>query len=110
MRASSFSKLATVTASTKRAPSPVNGKTGVATTNIASLQCTPIDPIDPELRQRVQIKTAYELVETFVDNGLDILPGDELVVGSKTYPIRAVADWEFLGAPFRALVMEDLKL
>ncbi len=110
MRSGSFAKLATVTASTLRAPAPASGKTGVAVTNIASLKCTPLDPISAELRNRLQIKTAYELLQTFVDNGLDIKEGDELVAGGKTYPIRAVADWDFLGSPFRVLVLEDLKL
>ena len=110
VRSGSFALLATVTASTKRAPAPSSGKTGVAVTNIASLKCTPLDPISAELRNRLQIKTAYELLQTFVDNGADVREGDQLVVGSKTYPIRAVADWEFLGADYRVLILEDLKL
>ncbi len=109
MRSGSFARLATVTASTKRAPSPTSGKTGVAETCIASLRCTPLDPISEELRLRYPIKTAYELLQTYVDNGQDIVEGDQLVVGAKTYPIRAVADWEFLGSPYRVLVLEDLK-
>ncbi len=110
MRSGSFAMLATVTASTLRAPSPSGGKTGAAETFIQSLKCTPLDPVSPELKHRLEIKTAYELLQTYVDNGIDIREGDVLVVNTKRYPVRAVADWEFMGSPYRVLILEDLKL
>jgi len=79
--------------------------------NIASLSCTPLDPVDAELRTRLGLDTPHELLQTFVEGGLDIEEGDVLVVGSTEYPIRAVEDWDWRpdGAEYDRLVVEDLK-
>jgi hypothetical protein len=105
---SSFARLATVTASTKRA-TMTSGKRGAPTTNVATLACTPLDPVDPEIRQRLVLDTPGELLQTFVDNAVDIVQGDTLVVGSKEYPIKAVADWTWRATTYRWLIVEDLK-
>ena len=108
---STFGLLASVTASTKRAPTISGGKRGAAATNLASLSCTPLDPIDPEIRQTLVLKTPNELLQCFVEGGLDIKEGDILVVGSTEYPIRAVGDWTWPmdATATRYLVLEDLK-
>ena len=111
MTSAAFALLATVTASTKRAPALSGGKRGAATTNIASLVCTPLDPIDPELRSRLAINTPHEVLQTFVETALDVIEGDLLVVSSIEYPIRAVADWSagtYMTA-YKQLIIEDLK-
>jgi hypothetical protein len=105
---SSFARLARVTASTKRA-TMTSGKRGAPTTNIASLMCTPLDPVDPEVRQRLVLDTPGEILQTFVDNDIDIVQGDTLVVGSKEYPVKAVADWVWRHTTYRQLIVEDLK-
>ena len=107
----SFAKLATVTASTKRPPTISGGKRGSPVTNVSSLSCWPLDPVDPELRQRLGLDTPHELLQTFVDNGVDIVEGDLLVVGSTEYPVRAVGDWYWspLEANYLHLILEDLK-
>lgn len=90
----SFALFATVTASTKRRPDASSGLIGDATTNLSSLSCTPLDPVDPELVQRIPgLSGREELLQTFVQSGLDIVEGDTLVVSSTDYPIRAVGDW-----------------
>lgn len=108
---SGFDLMAIVSASTKRPPAISSGKRGAPATNVASLSCTSLDPVDPELRQRLALDTPHELLQTFVDNGVDIAEGDLLVVGSKEYPIRAVGDWYWRehAANYRYLVLEDLK-
>lgn len=107
---SSFARLATVTASTKRNPAVgADGKRGAPVTQIASLTCTPLDPVDPELKARMQLDTPHELLTTYVDGDLDIRQGDYLVVSSREYPIRSVADWEWRGSVYLVLVLEDLK-
>jgi len=108
---STFGLLATVTASTKRAPAISGGKRGPAATNLASLSCMPLDPIDPEIRQTLVLNTPNEILQTFVEGGLDIKEGDILVVGSNEYPIRAVGDWTWPmdATAMRYLVLEDLK-
>ena len=108
---STFGLLATVTASTKRAPAISGGKRGPAATNLASLSCMPLDPIDPEIRQTLVLNTPNELLQTLVEGGIDIKEGDILVVGSTEYPIRAVAEWYWPGdaANYLHLILEELK-
>lgn len=105
---SSFGDLATVTASTKRATMS-SGIRGEASTNLSTLKCTPLDPVDAELRHSLEIDTAHELLQTFVDGDLDIEEGDVLVVGSVEYPIRSCAEWKWDGSQYLHLVLEDLK-
>jgi hypothetical protein len=89
-----FDLLAVVTASTKRRPDPVGGIVGDAVTNIDSLSCTPLDPVDPDLRDMIPgLSGKGELRQTLIEGGLDIKEGDILVVGSASYSIRAVGDW-----------------
>ena len=106
-----FEILATVTASTKRQAAPTSGKTAAPVANLASLVCTPLDPVDAELSKRLGLDTPGELLQTFVDGGLDIRQGDYLTVGAVDYPIRACEDWTWpvSGQAFRRLVLEDLK-
>jgi hypothetical protein len=108
---SAFGHLATVTASTKRAAAPVSGKTSAPVANLTSLKCTPLDPVDAELSKRLGLDTPHELLQTFVDGGLDIREGDTLTVGSVDYPIRACEDWTWPPSKkaYRRLVVEDLK-
>ena len=64
-----IARLATETASTKRPPAVVAGKRGAPVTLLASIQCTPLDPADPEIRQRLALETPHELLQTFVNGG-----------------------------------------
>ena len=110
---SGFSRMATVTASTKRAPAVSGGKRGAPTTNLTGLKVTPLDPVDPELRQRLALDTPHELLQTFVEkvdgSSMDIREGDILVVGTTEYPIRAVAEWVYRNGVYLQLILEDLK-
>lgn len=99
----------TVTASTKRAPAVSASKRGTPAAYLTSVRCTPLDPVDPELRQRLALNTPHELLQTFVEEGNDIVQGDILVVGSNEYPVRSCGEWVWRGATFLALVVEDLK-
>lgn len=108
-RDAGFGRGATVTASTKRSPAASGGKRGTPTTFIASLRCAPLDPVDPETRQRLAINTPHELLQTFVDAGLDIQEGDILVVDSEEYPIPSAAQWSWRGSEFVHLIIEELK-
>ncbi len=109
MSTRSFTRMATVTASTKRSPSMASGKRGARTENIASLVCTPLDPVSAELALRIGLETPHELLQTIVDAALDIVEGDELVVSGTDYPIKAVENWDWKGSDFRLLILEDLK-
>jgi len=108
--ADSFAKMATVTASTKRVPAiGVDGTRGAAATNVASLTCTPLDPVDPELKETLRLETAHTVLETYVDGSIDIVIGDILVVGSTEYLIRAAEDWTYRSSKYLHLILEALK-
>lgn len=105
-----FTRLMSVTGSTKRLPAAdVNGIVGSPVTNIASLTCTPLDPVDREMLTRLAIDTPYEVLQTFTEE-TDITEGDILVVSSVDYPVKAVSTWaDFRGDTFLHVVVEDLK-
>lgn len=110
MTSSSFARMATVTASTKRAPAVTGGKRGTPTTYISSLNCVPLAGIDPELKQRMGITALGELFQTVVSAGLNIREGDILVVGSTEYPIRAVGNYTWppgTDEEFHVLILDD---
>jgi hypothetical protein len=86
--------MATVTASTKRG-TLVAGKRGEPVENIASLKCLPLDPLDAQIAQHMALDRPHELLQTAVRNGLDILPGDILVVSGTEYPVERVGEWYF---------------
>lgn len=106
---SAFARLASVTASTKRVPAISGGKRGAAATNIASLKCTPLDPVDADVARRMNLGTAVEVLQTFCEAGLDIKEGDLLVVASIEYPIRSVSDWAFLSSTYLHLILDQQK-
>lgn len=106
----SFERFATVSASTKRSPSrDVNKLVGLAVANIASLMCTPLDPLRGEIDFRPELEAPHELLQTFVDGDLDIVEGDILVVGSEEHLIRIADPWEWRGSSFLHLIIEQAK-
>jgi hypothetical protein len=105
---SAFTRMCTVTASTKRTPAISSGKIGALATQVAGLTCTPLDPVSAEIRTRMGLESAHEVVQTFTEE-TDIREGDYLVVSGKEYPIRAVAEWTWRGRVYRHLIMEDVK-
>ena len=110
---SSFDLWQTVAASTKRPPTVASGLRGAPATNITSLACFPLDPLDPELARRRGLETPTKYLQTMVDGSLDIIEGDILVVGSDEYPIKGLEKWTWfpdgVTADYRLLILEDLK-
>ncbi len=103
-----FSRMATVTASTKRTVAS-SGKITAPTTSIASLAITPLYPVDPDLKQRLALQTPHELLQAFTEGTPDVREGDVLVVAGVDYPIKSVADWSGLSGSYKLLVVENLK-
>ena len=103
-----MTRFLTVTASTKRAPTITSGKRGAPADHVTTLTCTPLDPVDAELRQRLALDTPHELLQAFTQE-TDIREGDLLVVGSTEYPIKSCAEWVWRGTTFQHLILEDLK-
>lgn len=111
MTSVSLAAMATVTASTKRA-AIVSGKRAAPTTNLTGLAITPLDPVDPELQNRLHLDTPHELLQTFIPGDYDVLEGDVLVVAGVEYPVRRAAQWASgtrSGGEFTHLVVEDLR-
>lgn len=108
---SSFSLLATVTASTKRSGGISDGLEAAYAEEIVSLKCLPLDPVSAEIAQGFEGLSFREILQTQVEGGLDIVEGDLLVVDSVEYPIRAVEDWTWPpdGEDYMILYLEKPK-
>jgi hypothetical protein len=105
MASPSFLKLATVTASTKRATMS-GALQGTPSANLVGIKCTPLDPVDAETLTRLKLESAYQLRQTFTDASLDIIKGDVLTVSSVDYPIKAVETWSWRASNYLRLVIE----
>jgi len=104
-----FLCFATLTISTKRSPAVTGGKRGTPTTFLTGVKAMPLDPVSPELRQRLALNTPHELLQTYVLGTQDIREGDFVVSGTQEYPVRSVAEWPSSDGVLRHLILEDLK-
>ena len=116
MSSASFTRLATVTASTKRPPAlDGNGMRGEPVTEIEELTCTPLDPAEDQkardlaLRLRQVLDGPFELLQTCVDADLDIVEGDVLIVAGVEYPVRGVDVWAWRSSNYLRLLLEQNK-
>lgn len=107
MKDLTFSSLTTVRANTKRG----NMTTGFQQ-YLVDLKCTPLAPVDPETRKRLDLNTPHMVFETFLEGDPDIKKGDLLVIDSVEFPIRSAAPWPipFLNDTRFHLVLEDLRM
>jgi hypothetical protein len=64
----SFTKMANVSASTKRNPAISSGKRGSATTNLTGLSITPLDPATLDVVERLALESPVRLLETFISD------------------------------------------
>jgi hypothetical protein len=110
MTMSSFDRLATKTASTKRAPAPTATKhVGAPTTKLTGLKCLPLDPnLSDSVREAVS-GAPYVPLQTMIHGDYDILEGDILVVDTVEYPIRVVRRFDWLDSEYRVIVVEEKK-
>jgi hypothetical protein len=109
---SGLTRLANVSASTKRRPPLVNGKIGLPKVNLDSFKCTPLQPLNPDIARRQTLNTPHEVQQTFVEGAFDILEGDILVIGDREYPVKAVEEWSDASIGIGAhllIIVEDIK-
>lgn len=108
---SSFARMATVTASTKRQGAVSDGLAGALAESVATLKCLPLDPVSSETVQMMGLEYFAELLQTMCEGGLDILAGDVLYVNSTAYKIRAVGEWHWrpTDAATLLLILEEVK-
>ncbi len=60
-------RMCSVTAGTKRQPAIAAGKRGAPSANLSGVKCTPLDPADPDVVQRLALNTPHELLQTVAD-------------------------------------------
>ena len=115
MTTASFTRVARVTANTKRAPVISSGKAGTPASNLTGIKITePVLADDAkELRETYGLATLANIMQCFCQGDLDIITGDTLSIPSGTwagdYPIRLVQSWPFGGDIRKRLIYEALK-
>jgi hypothetical protein len=103
-----FDKLATKTASTKRAPAATAGKhVGAAVAYLTGLRCTPLDQVVPESMREMVLNAPYVPLVTAVHGAHDILEGDVLVVDGVEYAIRVARRFDWKDSEYRTLIVEE---
>lgn len=111
MISASFSKLATVTASTQRMGAVAAGLSGDLAASETDFACTPLDPITPEVAMMAGIEAFAEVLMTMAEAGLDILEGDTFITDGVTYKVRAVGQWHWRPTDANTLMilLEEVK-
>lgn len=109
---SAFRKFATVTCATKRlAPIDAGGKREEASLHLVGLRCTPLDPVDEEIRREAELSKPFQALQTFLEGDLDIREKDVLVVGDVEYVVRAAGAWQWdAGTKIVRLIIEDARV
>lgn len=109
----SFTRLANVTASTKRNPAiGVGGVRGTPVTHIASLKCLPLASVNAEVAARLGIRAPHETKSTAVQSALDIVEGDVLVVAGVEYEVQHVEEYpwaSYTDERWKRLVVIELR-
>ncbi len=95
MASLSFTRMATSTAATKRPATMSGGIRAAPVANLSSIACTPLDPVDAEVRQRIGLEGPHTVFESFVEGSQDILVGDIFTVESIDYDIKEIESWEW---------------
>jgi hypothetical protein len=106
----SIDRVLTINASVLRPPAIVGGKRGEPELVIARLMCTPLDPADNDLVERMNFKAPMTVLQTITASNQGIKTGDLLVVDNRQYPIRACLPWDNgKGRPTTyQLILEDI--
>lgn len=107
----SFRHLARVPFTTQRPPAQSGGKRGNPVNHLTDpmLRCTPLDPVDLEVRQRLNLPVGRTFLKTFVDQGIDLGQGDTLIAQGKSYPVYAVGVWAWMDTTYREVILEELR-
>jgi len=61
-----FSRMASVSASTKRNPAISSGKRGAAAEKLTGLSITPLDPVSNDIIERLALDSPVRLLQTFI--------------------------------------------
>lgn len=104
----------TVTASTKRNPAPVLGRTGAPATFLASLLITPLWPVGSQTVRTLDLNSPREFKECYhvPASGVtlpDVKEGDVLTVAGVDYPVYYVGEWTDSAIPSLHIVAQEVK-
>jgi hypothetical protein len=100
-----------VAATLKAHPPTSNDGVRSAPVPLADLMVAPIDPLDPQLAERLHFEAPLQMKQTFAYTDVVIKHGMELEVGSKGYAIKGVSPWPDEGNyVFYQLILEDIKV
>ena len=79
--------------------------------DITEYDITPLDPLDPETRSRMELGTPHELLQTFLEyeTKIDIKEGHILIVDGVEYPVKSVAEYSYGGVWFYHVIVEELR-
>jgi hypothetical protein len=69
LRGQAMRRLCAVQAWTKRSPLVAGGKRGAPVMHLGDVRCTPLDPVDANVAQRLGLATPHELLQTTADGG-----------------------------------------
>jgi hypothetical protein len=89
----------------------VDGRHGALQTVHTGLKATPLYPVRPETRERLDLATKYQLLQTAVSGvvGGDVRNGDTLTAGDgRSYAVRAVENWPQADSQYLMLYVEAL--
>jgi hypothetical protein len=103
----SFTRLATVAANTKRNPIAMGGKVTTLTTYLIGLKILPLMPVSGEIIERYKLSSPRLSFVTYIQGAPDIVQSDVLVVGSVEYKIVGVEPWP-TDRNFLELVLEKV--
>ena len=89
----SFSRMATVTAATKRNPAVTGGKVGAASAKLSGLKILPLMPVSKEIEERYQLKSPRLSFVSYIQGAPDIVSGDLLTVSAVDYKVIGAPPW-----------------
>jgi hypothetical protein len=76
---------------------------------VLEFKVAPIDPVDPQLAERLHLESPLQMKQTFAYTNYVIKHGMYLESGGKEYAIKGVSPWpEDNGFFFYQLVLEDV--
>ena len=76
---------------------------------VTNLKITQVDPLDPQLAERLHFQSPMQMKQAFTYTNLEISHGMYLEVGAKEYAISGVAAWaDEDGYRLVQMILEDI--
>jgi len=74
--------------------------------------CLPVMPVVEQVAAALQINTPFEVMETYVDDDIDVEEGDYATIDGLEYEVFAVGDWPWVSQQtiaFKHLILRQVK-